>query len=202
MKTCNQCGQEKPLSEFRNRKDSKDGKRNNCKVCQSNHNKLYNETNADDIAIRRKAFYDDNQERLLDEKKKNYEANREVFIKRQSDYDKLKKQTDPIYRLKKNMRIMVGKSLKKKAYTKKSKTFEIVGCLQDEFIKYIESKWEPWMNWSNYGKYNGEPNYGWDIDHIKPLITGLTENEIINLNHYTNLQPLCSYVNRKIKRDS
>lgn len=48
----------------------------------------------------------------------------------------------------------------------------------------------------------GTPNYGWDIDHIKPLITGLTEDDIIKLNHYTNLQPLCSYVNRKIKRDS
>jgi len=202
MKTCNKCGQEKPLSEFRNRKDSKDGKRNNCKVCQSNHNKLYNEANADDISIKRKLFYNDNKERLLNEKKKNYENNREIFIKRQSEYNKLKKQADPIYKLKRNMRIMVGKSLKNKTYTKKSQTFNIVGCLQDEFIRYIESKFEPWMNWDNYGKYNGTPNYGWDIDHIIPLITGLTEEEIIKLNHYTNLQPLCSYVNRKIKRDS
>lgn len=202
MKTCNQCGQEKPLSEFRNRKDSKDGKRNNCKICQSNHNKLYNEANADNIAIIRKAFYDDNQERLLTEKKKNYEANREVFIKRQSNYDRYKRQTDPIYRLKKNVRIMVVKSLKNKSYTKKSQSFTIIGCLQDEFITYIESKWETWMNWDNYGLYNGEPNYGWDMDHIIPISTAKTENDIIKLNHYTNLQPLCSLINRKIKRDS
>jgi hypothetical protein len=201
-KVCTKCGVNKPISEFRNRKDSKDGKRNNCKVCQSNHNKLYNEANANDISISRKVFYDNNQERLLTEKKKNYEENRAVLIKRQSDYDKRKKQTDPIYRLKKNMRTMVGKSLKKKAYTKKSQTFEIVGCLQDFFIIYVESLWESWMTWDNYGKYNGTPNYGWDIDHIKPLITGLTEDDIIKLNHYTNLQPLCSYINRNIKRDS
>jgi hypothetical protein len=200
-KICRECNLEKPLSEFRNRKDSKDGKRNDCKICQSKRNKNYNETNANKIAIKRKAFYDNNRTRLLSEKKRDYEINREVLIKRQTDYDRLKKQTDPIYRLKKNMRIMIGKSFKKKGYSKKSQTFNIIGCLQEDFIKYIESKWEPWMNWGNYGKYNGEPNYGWDIDHVKPLITAITEDEIIKLNHYTNLQPLCSYINRKIKRD-
>ena len=57
------------------------------------------------------------------------------------------------------------------------------------------------MNWENYGLYNGELNYGWDIDHIIPNSSALTEDEFIKLNHYTNLQPLCSKVNRHIKRD-
>ena len=57
------------------------------------------------------------------------------------------------------------------------------------------------MTWENWGKYNGELNYGWDIDHIIPLSSAKTEDDIIRLNHYTNLQPLCSYTNRHIKRD-
>jgi hypothetical protein len=57
------------------------------------------------------------------------------------------------------------------------------------------------MNWDNYGLYNGELNYGWDIDHLIPLASDKTENGITELNHYTNLQPLCSKVNRDIKRD-
>ena len=28
------------------------------------------------------------------------------------------------------------------------------------------------------------------------------EEEILNLNHYTNLQPLCSKINRDIKKDN
>ena len=55
------------------------------------------------------------------------------------------------------------------------------------------------MTWDNYGKYNGELNYGWDIDHKIPISSAKSEEEIILLNHYTNLQPLCSKINRHIK---
>jgi hypothetical protein len=76
-----------------------------------------------------------------------------------------------------------------------------LGCSLPEFKNYIESKFEPWMTWENRGKYNGKFNYGWDIDHIIPSITAINESDIIKLNHYANLQPLCSKINREIKRD-
>jgi hypothetical protein len=57
------------------------------------------------------------------------------------------------------------------------------------------------MNFENYGKYNGELNYGWDIDHIIPSSSAISEEEIIKLNHFSNLQPLCSKINRDIKKD-
>ena len=57
------------------------------------------------------------------------------------------------------------------------------------------------MNWNNYGIYNGEFNYGWDLNHIIPISSAKSEEEIIKLNHYTNLQPLCSKTNRDIKRN-
>ena len=60
---------------------------------------------------------------------------------------------------------------------------------------------EEWMNWENKGLYNGELKYGWDIDHRIPISSATSEEEMIKLNHYTNLQPLCSYTNRYIKRD-
>jgi len=58
------------------------------------------------------------------------------------------------------------------------------------------------MNWDNRGLYNGKENYGWDIDHIIPLSSAKTIEDLIKLNHYTNLQPLCSFKNRCIKRDN
>ena len=71
-----------------------------------------------------------------------------------------------------------------------------------EFKLYLESKFEDWMTWENRVLYNGEFNYGWDIDHIIPVSSAKTEEEILLLNHYTNLQPLCSKVNRDIKKNN
>lgn len=77
-----------------------------------------------------------------------------------------------------------------------------MGCSFEEFKSYLESKFEDWMTFENYGLYNGELNYGWDIDHIIPISIAKTEDEVLKLNHYTNLQPLCSKINRDIKKDN
>ena len=92
-------------------------------------------------------------------------------------------------------------ALKRKGFKKNSKTEQILGCSFEYIKEYIESKFESWMSWENHGLYNGELNYGWDIDHIIPLSSGITEEEITKLNSYVNLRPLCSYVNRVIKRN-
>lgn len=60
------------------------------------------------------------------------------------------------------------------------------------------------MNWNNKGNpKKGEltPNKTWDIDHIIPISSAKTKKEAFKLNHYTNLQPMCSYRNRYIKRN-
>ncbi len=38
------------------------------------------------------------------------------------------------------------------------------------------------MSWENYGE--------WHIDHKKPVSWANSEEELYELNHYTNLQPL------------
>jgi hypothetical protein len=37
------------------------------------------------------------------------------------------------------------------------------------------------MNWDNYGKYNGKINHGWNIDHIVPVSSANTEDEVLKL---------------------
>ena len=104
-----------------------------------------------------------------------------------------------------NIRRDISNSFKRNGYKKTSKTCEILGCTFEEFKTHIENQFEPWMNWSNYGNWNGIPetiNSAWDIDHIVPLCTAKSVEDIIHLNHYTNLQPLCSYENRFVKRDN
>ena len=92
--------------------------------------------------------------------------------------------------------------MKRKGYTKRSNTYKILGINYNEFLSYIESKFEPWMNWNNYGIYTGELNTGWDIDHIIPVSIAKSEEDIVKLNHYLNFQPLCSKINRDIKKNN
>ena len=112
-----------------------------------------------------------------------------------------RKKLDKLYDLKCKIRILFAKCFYKYSKKKKIKSEIILGCSFGDFKLYLESKFENWMNWENKGLYNGEFNYGWDIDHIIPLSSAKTEEDIIKLNHYTNLQPLCSKVNRDIKKD-
>jgi hypothetical protein len=115
-------------------------------------------------------------------------------------YVKERCKTDSMFKLKERIRTLIRSSFKLKGVRKNSKTIQILGCSFEQFKQHLESKFEPWMNWDNYGLYNGSEGYGWDIDHIIPLSSAKTEVDIIKLNHYTNLQPLCSKVNRDIKR--
>lgn len=157
------------------------------------YNKIYKEINKDKLSDCNKNYYNLNKEKIKNYQKE-YKNNRN--IKRN-----LRRKVDNLYKLSENIRLMIYNSFKGKGYSKKSKTQEILGCSFDEFKSYLESKFEPWMNWENKGKYNGEFNYGWDIDHIIPLSSAKTVEDLYNLNSYTNLQPLCSKINRDIKKD-
>ena len=154
------------------------------------------EKNEDKLKKYRKEYYKNNKERLKlsvdPEKRRAY----------QNNYIKVRKINDSLYKLKQNVRTTITNSLKNNGFSKTTRTHIILGCSFEDFKLYLESKFEVWMTWENKGLYNGELNYGWDIDHKIPVCSATTEEEIITLNHYTNLQPLCSFVNRNIKRDN
>lgn len=160
-----------------------------------------------------KRWYEKNKEKNKEYHRQWYKKNRKSIRKKpkrseyqkkliNNEYQRKRKNNDPIYKFKCNIRTAINNLLKNRNFIKKSRTFDIVGCSFEELKSYLESKWEPWMNWDNYGKYSGELDYGWDLDHIIPISSAKTEEEIIKLNHHSNLQPLCSYINRFIKKDS
>ena len=95
---------------------------------------------------------------------------------------------------------MISETIKSNGFRKKLKTELIIGCKFDFLLNHIENQFEPWMNWSNYGKYNGDYKFGWDIDHIIELQTSNSEEELLRLNHYSNLRPLDSKINRVDRR--
>lgn len=53
-KVCSRCGEEKELTLFRKRKDSKDGHRKECKICSSIGDKKYRDNNKEWVKFRKK----------------------------------------------------------------------------------------------------------------------------------------------------
>jgi hypothetical protein len=161
------------------------------------YQKAWREANKLKIKEQKRLKYLENQDQIKNYQKVYQANNKEKILKRQKE----KRDTDPLFKLKVNLRNAINLSITKSGFKKLSRTEEILGCTFEDFKSYLESKFESWMTWENRGLYNGTFNYGWDIDHIIPLTTGKNYFEIISLNHYTNLQPLCSHYNRDVKRD-
>jgi len=177
----------------------------NKKWCElnPNYNKIYTENNLDNVKENQEKWRKKNKPKIKELSKEYRKNNPEKVKKLKNTLTKKRKNNDPSYKLICNIRTAIGSSLRRMKYTKKSKSYQILGCSFEEFKQHIESLWEPWMNWNNYGNPKDGiivPNKTWDVDHIIPVSTAKTEDDVIKLNHYSNLQPLCSYHNRYIKR--
>ena len=161
--------------------------------------KNYRDNNKKKISDYQKEYIKDNKEKRSKQRKNYYKENK-VKVKAQKKlWTTNKMKTDPLYKLKVTIRNNISETFKRKGYSKNSHTEEILGCSFNDLKLYLESMFKPWMTWKNKGLYNGELDYGWDIDHIIPVSSAITVDELIKFNHYTNLQPLCGYYNRHIK---
>jgi hypothetical protein len=222
-KICTKCNTEKQICNFGKLKNSKDGYRNFCKECRNNTEKKYfgenvilrkkkwRDNNKDKIKKHyldtkenileyQKKYREENREKVLERKKIYYKENKEIILIKQKIYkqnnkhkrnsiEKLKKENDVIYRLLTGMRSRLCSYLKKLNITKKNKTFEIVGCTPQELKEHLEKQFVDGMSWENRSE--------WHIDHIIPLSSANTEDELYKLCHFTNLQPLWAIDNIK-----
>jgi hypothetical protein len=224
-KVCSKCGIEKEVCEFYKNPKKENEIRPACKICMDKsslknyynnievekerkrkYHKQYYLKNKEKENLRTKKFREDNLEKVKEiqrsSSKKIRENDPEKHRKKTMEwrknnpkynveYNKNRKKVDEVFNLKTVMRSRIKSFLKLKNITKQNKTFDIVGCTPQYLKEYIESKFIDGMNWSNHGLY------GWHIDHIIPLSSANTEDEIYKLCHYTNLQPLWSKDNLK-----
>jgi hypothetical protein len=204
IKVCSHCKIPQFLQEFSTDSFRKDGYCSQCKSCKIKY--YYN--NKEKSIIYSKNYKKCNKEKIktycLVNKEKITQRNKEWHNKNKDywkQYYQNKRKNNKEFKIKNSISSLIHHSLKRKNYIKSHPTEQILGCNIAELKQHIELQFEPWMNWNNHGKIPTELNQYWDIDHIIPISSAKTEEEIIKLNHYTNLRPLCSYVNRWVKKD-
>jgi hypothetical protein len=130
-------------------------------------NRVYQKINKTKIALMNKQWVEKNKEH-----KRAYART----------YHKNRRLNDPLYVLSCRCRVRITDIFRYMGYTKRSKASEMLGCDWPTLQAHIESKFVEGMGWENRDQ--------WHIDHIIPLASAKTEERLIELCHYSNLQPL------------
>ena len=162
-------------------------------IKEAKQKKAWRDANKEKIKEYQRAYRASNQEEYLrktreynestKEKRRIYHSSRRKVTREYfREYQANRRESDPIFRLKSNMRSLIGMALNNAGHNKSSRTAEILGCDYDFFKAYIEQRFLPGMGWHNRS--------GWHLDHIIPVASAKTEKQILKLNHYTNFRPL------------
>lgn len=164
--------------------------------------KKQRDSNPEKYKLIHKKYYEKHRKEILEKSKeyqKEYRKTEQCKIVRKRCYEKTKKKRfeyhynrlkkDPIYKLKNKLRSRLNNYMNSKGFKKNKKHLEILGCSFEELKVHLEKQFKPKMTWENHGK--------WHIDHIIPLSSAQTEEEVYKLSHYTNLQPLWAEENLK-----
>lgn len=220
-KICCRCHLTKEISCFSKDKYAKDGLTYSCKECKKKQDKEYNKNKIVPIEIKnkkieyQKKWREENYEKISKNRQERYDNNKEIILlqnkiyrdnnllktkerlkiyyqnnkEKRKKYLKNKTSNDHLFKLKNAIRGRIRQFLKQRGYTKKNETFDIIGCSPQFLKEHLERQFTNGMTWENRNE--------WHIDHIVPLSSAKTEDEIYMLCHYTNLQPLWAIDNMK-----
>ena len=205
MKRCTKCNLDKQLSEFSKRKKKNGAEYHItiCKMCviiyRRNYyidhkekidtkNKKYYLDRKEEVLVSRRKWKDKNKERVreknkeyrlnnkdsISEKIKRIKANnKEKYNEISRIYLKKRRAEDLFYKLRKNVSKSVYHHLRNRKDNKsilKYLTYSI-----EDLRLHLESLFESWMGWDNYGPYkkniwkdDDQKTWTWQIDHIIP----------------------------------
>lgn len=90
--------------------------------------------------------------------------------------------SSPVNVISDRFRRRLNYALKTLDIKKNRSSLEYLGCSLEFFKEHIEKQFLKGMSWENRDE--------WHIDHIIPMATAKTEEDVIRLSHFTNLRPL------------
>lgn len=196
-KICSKCKIEKGVCEFNKKSVSKNGMqyyKSRCKKCQSEDEKIKRDSNPEQYKI----WYDKTRVDRNKWRSEYYQSNKEIILERNKRYSKIlqknrkiKYHEDNLYKLRHILSCRMRDLLKLKSFNKTKSFNKVIGCPPIFLKEHLEKQFTDGMSWENHGLY------GWHVDHIIPLSSAKTEEEIYELCHYTNLQPLWAEDNLK-----
>jgi hypothetical protein len=143
--------------------------------------KDYNLKNREEILKYQKDHYEKNKEEI--EAKRKIRNSKPEVKAHKNRREKARKASDPLYKLRCNLATLIGNYFRNKGWKKSSKSQKILRCSFKQLKNHLESS-----AIKRYGIF--DPTTSYHIDHIIPISLARNEEEILKLNHYSNLQYL------------
>jgi hypothetical protein len=183
MKICKLCKQLKDDCQFSPHSRFADGLQNRCKQCRNVKQKEKRQADPTKDKERSRRFYIKNKKKVDAKIKAYMSANKEKVRERRRIRKSERYRNDSLYRLKLVISNRIRRSIQRRDRIKKTKVTDILGCSVGQLYEHLKSS-----AINRYGKFF--PRRRYDIDHIVPISSARTEKDLLNLNHYSNLQYL------------
>ena|ERR1039457_2175434 len=150
---------------------------NICRKCDAIRKTEYRKKFPDKVKESRAKHYKNNSEKIRKRNYKYKKNNLELIGISRRKYFNNKFKNDPIFKLHTILSKNINAHLKIFNNSKNGRSLkEFILYTIEELSYYIESLFEPWMNWSNRGAYNPKTwndndsdTWTWQLDHIKPI---------------------------------
>lgn len=112
--------------------------------------------------------------------------NTNSFKNKKAKYEKNKRKTDELYRIKNNLRNRINQFLKNSNYNKNKGLKEIIGLEFSDFFNHLREEFK-----KDYNIELKEEYYPFlDLDHKNPLSLAKNVEDVYELNNYKNLRLL------------
>ena len=164
---CLECNRQSGRERYKNnplQKQSNDRWRAKNKERKNAHDRARYQANKDRIRAKIRANWGDEDRR------------------KQREWRAKKIAADPVFAISCRMRSYIATTVRNRGEIKNAKTIQAMGCDFNELKAHLEKQFLPGMSWENRDM--------WHIDHIVPLATAQTEQEVLALFHFTNMRPM------------
>ena len=209
-RVCKVCGETYPLTAeyWQPQKQCKDGFRQPCRECRRKQYREYLAKNREKNRLASKHYYETHKKEHMEynreyrkkhpdrtaECQKYYQTHKDEIRERNRPYNraymKRRKAEDPVYALSMRVHTNLHDAFRRRGHIKDAKCAELTGLCSSDLTAHLLETFR-----NNYGRE-------WDgveavhIDHIIPLATAESIDDVKRLCHYTNLQLLTAKDNQ------
>jgi hypothetical protein len=167
----------------------------------------YYRKNRERLLKKSREKYHENIEQEHERTKKYKQDNKELIKTRRNERARQKRKKDPSFKIRSNVSRSIRDGLKRDGGSKGGLSFlQFIGYSIFALKNHLESNFEPWMNWNNYGVFNlkkwddqDRSTWTWQIDHIIPqseiIYSSMKDDNFKKCWSLSNLRPLSAKQN-------